>query len=203
MLELGLSDNPHRTAHPEVPDGLTPEARRAREDFYRDYERFLKSVRKIALKVLIWGPALTLASPLTNKRLEIRNALRKRGHFAAFSEEITVGQADIPLNLDEYAQASAADFIIVLAGETLGATGELHDIGSDPKLVQKTFAMFPRSQENGYAGLGIVRQLQGRGAVHWYEESELTQCNVLTQAIERTEMLRFERALFRARRRRR
>ena len=48
--------------------------------------------------------------------------------------------------------------------------------------------MAPESYKEGYAGQGALRELdEGYGSVHWYQDEDIVDCNVLTRACQRVQ----------------
>lgn len=172
---------------PDVPDGLTPAARRARKEFYKAYSDNLKRKEQFALKILVWGPHFTDPGPVAQKRRDIRAALRAAGHFVAFSEEISHATGDdeiISLKYREFSQALAADLIVVLVEDSPGAIAEAHDFCNHPELATKFLIMFPSALRSGYSAQGAIRLIEeGFGGVHYYEPDEILECQVLSRAV--------------------
>ena len=178
---------------PNLSPGLTPEAQEAMKEFLGDYEGFLHVNRRLALKILVWGPSPRSKSRVARKRAEIRDELKKLGHWASFSEDLPPTAPGFSERTKEYAQARAVDLIIVLMEDSPGAIGEVHDFSGDPDIFPKLQVMVPKRYRDGYSGSGALRDLEdatGGGGVHWYEEGEIRSCDVLTRAVRRAEALR-------------
>jgi hypothetical protein len=187
----------------ELPDGLTPKARKQRHNYQQRYEQRLeKMLMAVSLDVLVWGPAVNLDTPLAVKRRDIHNELKRIGHNAMFSEEIKgtkktlpTLEENYPLSLRELAQAIDAHYIIILLDRTTqGATSEL-DICTRRDIAAKVFVMVHKDCEEGYTHLGAIKMIEGgNGAIYWYTDVELETCNVLTMAIQRVELRRSQYA---------
>ena len=187
----------------ELPDGLTPKARKQRQSYQQRYEQRLeKMLMAISLDVLVWGPAVHLETPLAIKRRAIYNELKRIGHNAMFSEEVKstkktlpTPEANYPLSLRELAQAIDAHYIVVLLDRTTqGATSEL-DICIRRDIAAKVFVMVHKDCEEGYTHLAAIKMIEGgNGAIYWYTDIELETCNVLTMAIQRVELRRAQYA---------
>lgn len=178
---------------PEVPPGLTPEARRANKRFHRKVSGFHRKVNSVAFNILVWGKSPTSDSPVARKRVEIRNALKQLGHNALFSEDIpsTASNAYDSEKTKEFPQAMAADFIIVLVEDAPGASAEAHDFGNHPDIAVKIVVFVPERYSEGYSAKGAIKDLEdGYGGVYRYAPSELTECRVLTKAVTRVEARR-------------
>ncbi len=186
----------------KMPKGLTGAAQKARAEFMVRYDELVKlPSEQIALNVLVWGPGDTSSSPVKKKRAEIRTALIDQGHNAMFSEELTslsVAGRGLSEKAKEFAQAEAADLIIILVEGSPGASGEMHDFSNHPKLAPKVLLMIPKSYRSGYSAKGAVRDLSdAHGGVYWYGSGELSKCTVLTKALTRAEGIRRLRAYVR------
>ena len=171
----------------------TEAARQARRSFERRVEEQLKQEKRIAFSILVWGMSPERDAPIAKKRTDIGNQLLEDGHNAMFSEDL----AHLGSNLDlsetskEFAQANAADLIIVLVEGAPGALAEVCDFCVRPDIAPKVYIMAPESYRSGYAGQGALRELdEGYGGVHWYEPQEVVVCNLLTQARKRVQARR-------------
>lgn len=187
----------------ELPDGLTPRARKQRQSYQQKYEQRLeKMLMAVSLDVLVWGPGVRLDTPLARKRKDICSELKRIGHNAMFSEEVKVAkkalpmpEENYPLSLRELAQAIDAQYIVVLLDRTTqGSTSEL-DICIRRDIAAKVFVMVHKDCEGSYTHLSAIKMIEGgNGAIHWYTDIELETCNVLTVAIQRVELRRAQYA---------
>jgi hypothetical protein len=173
-----------------LPEGLTSAAIKARLRFLRTYNACLEKVRKISLNILIWGAGPMGESEAFQKRIEIRRRLIELGHNAMFSEEL--GQQD-PFSQKtlEFAQAQAADLVIILLEDSVGALGETHDFANHPDLIEKIYLLAPNKYKQGYSGVGAIRLLEiSHGGVYWYDEEEITACCMTSKAVQIAEARR-------------
>lgn len=181
------------TDNRSLPEGLSPEARRARARFDRIYRKRLAKVQKVPLTILVWGPNPASETPAARKRLEIRDRLLVLGHNAMFSEELSNVPGNISEKAKEFEQVQIAHLVIVLIEGAPGALAETHDFGNHPDLYHKFLVMVPKEYRKGYSALGAIRDLSdatGGGSVYWYEARDLAACNVLSRAEKRAEALR-------------
>jgi hypothetical protein len=178
----------------EIPEGLTPAARKARDRFIRDLEAYHRKVRNVALNIIVWGPNPESAGPAPQKRKQIRAALIREGHNAMFSEEEEIasliqGISEIE---KEYPQAHYADLIIVLMEGAPGAIAEVCLFGLT-NFGGKFFVMMPTAYQNGFVAVGPIRELAEKhgGSVYWYAEEDLDSCNVMSEALKRATAIRY------------
>ncbi len=134
---------------PDIPKGLTPEAKRERLRFMKAVESLTTKTGKIALSILVWGQDPKKRTPLARKRRQIRAELRRRGHHALFSEEIAGSAGQFSEKTKEFAQALAAHLIIILVEESPGAMAEAHDFCEHPDIAPKVFVLIPQSYKKG------------------------------------------------------
>jgi hypothetical protein len=174
----------------KIPEGLTKAARQTRDRFLEARARFLEQRESISLSVLVWGQHPKSTSEVGKKRREIKQELIDLGHYAVFSEELAVQGAYVSHKVDELAQAHAADVIIALIEDSLGALGETHEFGPYPDIAPKFFVLAPSKYQHDYSGLGILRDLTGYGKVHWYKPPDLKACKVLDAAVRHVETIR-------------
>ena len=178
---------------PVLPEPKTEAARQARRDFDRRVEEQLKQEGQIAFSILVWGMSPDRNAPIARKRKDIGNQLIDDGHNAMFSEDlINLGHGlDLSEASRELAQAREADFIIVLVEGSPGALAEVCDFCVRPDIAHKVYIMAPYSYRDGYPGKGNLQDLdEGYGVVHWYEQQDVTACNLLTQARMRVQARR-------------
>ncbi|MDA1054326.1 MAG: hypothetical protein O3C40_28100 [Planctomycetota bacterium] len=174
-----------------MPPGLTKEAQEERKRFEEAYRAYLEEANKVALSVLVWGQNPMGKTRLANKRIQIRDELIELGHNAMFSEDIDLSVEGLSEKSKEFAQARAADLIVILLEDSPGALAETHDFCNHPEIGPKVYAMIPDKYEAGYSGRGAIKDLdEAYGGVYWYEEGEIQSCNVRTRAIARAEALR-------------
>ena len=132
------------------------------------------------------GRAPTADSAAARKRIEIRDALRKLGHYAAFSEEFEAPNGNLSEKTKEYAQAMCADLIIVVQ-DSPGSLAEVHDFCNDPHLFYKMQIMIPSAYRAGYSVKGAIKDLldaTGGGGVYFYTEEDLKSCEVRSRAVK-------------------
>ncbi|MDR3632343.1 MAG: hypothetical protein P4L84_00825 [Isosphaeraceae bacterium] len=178
----------------DVPDGLTPGAKRARKEFLAVYGRYIEEPRaQVSLNVLVWGPSPTSASAAAKKRIQVRDTLVTLGHHAAFSEDLPSPSGRMSEKTKEYAQARAANLIVIFIEGAPGATAELHDFSSDLEIYHKIMVLVPVEYRKGYSARGAIQELEDAtsgGGVLWYREGDLEKCRVLTAVVKRAEALR-------------
>jgi hypothetical protein len=173
-----------------LPEGLTPEAKKQRKRFLKTYLSHLQKVRKISLSILIWGAGPARQSKTSEKRKEMRKRMVDLGHNAMFSEELEQ-QDSFSQKTVEFAQALAADLVIILLEDSPGALGEVHDFAIHPDLIHKIYVLAPTRYREGYCGVGVCALLEkSHGGIHRYTDDELNACCVTSKAVERAEARR-------------
>lgn len=170
------------------PELKTKAAKQALRNFERQVGERQKGELQIAFNILVWGMSPDRDDPIAQKRKDIGTQLLEDGHNAMFSEDLSYLSQDPDLSetSKEFAQAKAADLIIVLVEGSPGALAEVCDFCVRPDLAPKVYVMAPDSYKAGYAGQGALKELdEGYGGVYWYREEEVKACQVLTQACKR------------------
>lgn len=182
---------PEKSSLPPV--SLRPDAQAVRDDYLARVSQRAEKAKHKPMNILVWGANPYKAVPLAHKRLEIRAELANMGHNPMFSEEIVEALAladkslsELPIKAHELAQAEEADYIVILMGpDAPGTSGEVHDFAPIFKIAQKMCILCPKSYAGGYTG-DVVRTLDsGFHNVYWYTPDELSNCDVLTQALQR------------------
>ncbi|MBI5651480.1 MAG: hypothetical protein HZC40_13715 [Chloroflexi bacterium] len=173
-----------------LPIARTPEAERMLSEFKTRYKTRLERMRNTPLHVLVWGPGTKSSSPVRNKRIQIRDDLLRRGHNAMFSEELKDIGDDLPTKIQELAQIQEAHLVISLLEDAPGALAEAHDFANRQDTASKFFFLIPKKYQGGYSAKGAILILsQLFNCVHWYDEGEIQNCTVLTQALRRVRLV--------------
>lgn len=166
-------------------------AQRERARFDAAYQTLLHEVHEVSLSILIWGPTRRSSSTVATKRREIQRALKRLGHNAMFSEDLPIQMSNISEKSREFAQARAADLIIILMEDSPGALAEAHDFCNHPDIAPNVYVMVPKRYRSGYSGRGAIKDLDdGYGGVYWYSGKELASCNVRDRVVKRAEARR-------------
>ena len=178
---------------PILPEPKTEVARQARKRFERQVEEQQNKEQQIAFNILVWGMSPNRDVPMAQKRKDIGSQLIEDGHNAMFSEDLSSLSQDPDLSETsrEFAQANAADLIIVLIEDSPDALAEVCDFCARPDLAPKVYIMVPDSYKTGYAGQGALKELdEGYGSVHWYRQEDVDACRILTQTCKRVKARR-------------
>lgn len=176
-----------------LPVPLTPEAQKEQKRFNREYRKYLERIKKISFTILVWGQSEENNTLVSQKRVSIRDHLRRNGHNAIFSESLSDDNylQGLSEKSKEFAQAQAAHIIIILLEGSPGALAEAHDFCNHPDLTGKFYIMIPECYKDGYSAKGAIKDLSdGYGGVYWYHEGEIESCNVLNMASTRVEARR-------------
>ncbi|MYB69514.1 MAG: hypothetical protein F4X75_13565 [Gemmatimonadetes bacterium] len=178
---------------PILPEPKTEAAKQARKNFERQLKEQERQEQQIAFSILIWGMSPEKNDPIVKKRKDIGTQLLEDGHNAMFSEDLTnlSNDRDRSEKSNEFAQANAADLVIILIEDSPSALAEACDFCNHPDLAPKIYVMAPNSYKTGYAGQGALQELdEGYGGVYWYQEGEVEACHLLTQASKRVKARR-------------
>jgi hypothetical protein len=175
----------------DMPPGLTPEVQRELERWDEDRRALVAEIKKIPLRILVWGPSAAASNPVAAKRAQIRDALLADGFVAVFSEIWATAEPGLSQKTNELTQALTAHLIIILIEGSPGALAEMHDFSSHPDIVRIMYVMCPRHYQAGYSAQGVGQVLDlAYGNVYWYEDGEIADCKVLARALERANALR-------------
>lgn len=175
----------------DMPAGLTPEVQEELKRWDEDRQSLVAEIKKIPLRILVWGPSAASANLVAVKRVQIRDALLAEGFVAVFSEIWATAAPGLSQKTNELTQALTAHLIIILIENSPGALGEMHDFSSHQDIVRIMYVMCPRRYESGYSAQGAGKILDlAYGNVYWYEDGEIADYKVLTRALERANALR-------------
>ncbi|PYS77743.1 MAG: hypothetical protein DMF67_02735 [Acidobacteria bacterium] len=175
----------------DMPAGLTPEARRELERWDEERRGLVAEIKRIPLRILVWGPSPASPGPVAFKRVQIRDALVAEGFLAVFSEIWAGAAPGLSQKTNELTQALTAHLIIILIEGSPGALAEMHDFSSRQDVARKMLVMCPRRYSDGYSikGAGAILSV-AFGNLDLYEDGEIENCNVLTRALARAVALR-------------
>lgn len=162
--------------------------------FLSRYDEYLRSVEAIVLSVMVLGPKPGVG-PIGEKRVDILNALRGRGHDAFFPEEEDdeAAQRD-PLNLQELLLARSADAVILLRASH-GAVAELSEFARLPEIMAKTLCFVDEEDADSYSSRGVVEELRRRSFnIRTYvSPDDVDQCRLLDETLEYVRLLQYAR----------
>ena len=144
---------------PILPEPKTEAARQARKRFERQVEEQQNKEQQIAFNILVWGMSPNRDVPMAQKRKDIGSQLIEDGHNAMFSEDLSSLSQDPDLSETsrEFAQANAADLIIVLIEDSPGALAEVCDFCARPDLAPKVYIMVPVLTRLGMRAKGHLK----------------------------------------------
>jgi len=156
--------------------------------FMPQYQAVLDQVRQTPLVILVWGPGEG-AGDLYRKRVAIRDELRRRGHAAVFSEEIS-GPAGLSQKMIEFLQAQKADFIVVMQA-SYGAVAEVHDFAEFRVISAKMLIFVDEKAADGYSYRGALAELKTLyNNVETYKyPDDIAQCNLLTKVMAKVDVM--------------
>lgn len=179
---------------PEVPDGLTPEARLVRQRFCEHYAARLADAQRRSLAVLLWQPQPDVQCDVMTKRLEIQQHLQDKGHFAVLQEQVPEPVQTLTWDQRQRAQAESADLIIVLPDRGVSSCEQAASFCSQALgQASKLYGLFP-SQYKDHASDAVTLLAEGYGAISWYGPDDIASCRVLSSALKRVEARRLVHA---------
>ena len=174
---------------PPVP--LSPRAKEYFNTVFKlKYEQLQQAVKQTPLAILVWGPGAS-AGDLYQKRCQIRDELRRRGHAAFFSEDLVDSS---PTSLSqkgiEFLQAQAADLIVVMQA-SYGSVAEVHDFAEHRVINFKMLIFIDERATDGYSYRGALAELKALyNNVETYKyPDDITQCHLLTKVLDKVNVL--------------
>jgi hypothetical protein len=155
------------------------------------YESYNTEAPKIKLRILLWGPTPSAASPLAMKRENIKAVLNGNGHDVWFSEDLGLTGFRPPLNVEEQAQLDSFQLYICLAAADFapGALSEATEFG--PTLGKYFRLWLPEGAQGKYVdrALGDCLRLVGNAPL-FFNEDDLDSCVVSVASSEWVEKWR-------------
>jgi hypothetical protein len=118
--------------------------------------------------------------------------LRREGHAAIFSEELTTDAGGKSrLDLQERAQAEAADLILVIAGSE-GSIAEVHDYARSRRFSSKMHIFIDEKRLAGYSGRGLLESIARLfHNVHQYKyPKDVRECHLLGMVTRKVDDVR-------------
>jgi len=142
----------------------------------------LDQVRRLPIAAVVWGPAPTSASPLAAARVALRDALRRQGHVAHFSEELYDPTQPFSIHTQQAADVESHDIVFSLPGSP-GSIAEAHDFYKLPGLSRKLITFLDNGWSDGYASKSLIElRSLATGDIILYDAPELPDC-IVTQAL--------------------
>lgn len=143
----------------------------------------LAQIGKVPIAALIWGPAPTAATPVSNTRVLLRDTLNSQGHHARFSEDLFDPALPYSNFAQQLAQAKAFDIVFSIP-DSPGSIAEIHDFARIPELSYKVVAFLNSAWSAGYANQSLI-QLESTATcrIQTYDQAALPSC-VLSTALE-------------------
>ena len=133
---------------------LSNEAQELFEQISPKIEKEVNDIMKIAVAVLVWGPAPSAGTPYSEIRVEVKDKLIRDGHLAKFSEDLYDTSIDIPPRAQQVAQAKYFEVIISIP-ESHGSVAEVHDFLSIEEIRQKMIIFINEEFNDGYSNKSI------------------------------------------------
>lgn len=153
----------NRTHEPAI----IPKSQKAKEYHQRVFlPRVLREIEKmntLPVTVFVCGPSED-SQPLTQKKIDTVNELRRLGHNAIMGEELVeelskqdkdAGTSVKTANTYELVGASKSDLIVVFFGSP-GSIGEGHEFLSVSDIGQKTLIFIDGKYKDSYNSVGIL-----------------------------------------------
>lgn len=136
----------------------------------------LARISEVPIAALVWGPNPSGTDPIAQTRLGLRDALRGRGHYAEFSEDLYDATSDRSLFAQQIAQAEAFDVIFSIPG-SYGAIAEIHDFARIPGISHKLIGFVDDAFDKGYSTQSLVAaQTNASCKIQTYNRSDLLNC---------------------------
>jgi len=167
------------------PEPATPEAETATPEYDHLVDELLAEISHISFNILVWGPGVHSESIVAEKRREIYHQLKADKHKCQFSEELKRPRK-LSLQSLQLKQARKSDLIVLLIEATApGAIGEMHDFCQHKELLNKMLIFYPKDMAGTYNGQGLVQTIATAFRnVEYYEEIDITSCNVKTTVLQ-------------------
>jgi hypothetical protein len=139
----------------------------------RDY---LTKIDNVPVAALVWGPSPTSSDPVGQTRLALRDELRRRGHYAAFSEDLYDPTSTRSLFAQQVAQAEAFDIVFSIP-HSPGSIAEIHDFARIPGLSRKVFGFVDSAFDGGYSYKSLVAAESNASCkIQVYDRAQLPKC---------------------------
>jgi hypothetical protein len=135
---------------------------------------------RIKFKILVWGPAPGGGNAAAPKREQIRAELRKMGHEAFFSEEMT--EQGTPTNIVELVQQKQVQLVINVAA-SYGSLAEFENYGI--LLGRRHLVFLNEAARGGFTDTGTRKLFRAAGGDdEFFNEADLDSCALALASID-------------------
>ncbi len=177
-----------------APIDPVPLSPRAQEYFQSTFKPRLDAMQaeivQTPLAILVWGPGASNAD-MYNKRLQIRDELRRRGLAAFFSEDLIGDKPAIYSQKGiEFLEASAADLVVVMQ-VSYGSVAEVHDFSDYRVINSKMLIFISDTATDGYSYQGALTELKAlyNNVETFHIPDDLTSCRLKTMVLDKVALL--------------
>jgi len=156
----------------------------------------LDQLSRVPLIIFVCGPS-EQTNPLTKKKVDTINALRKLGHNAFTGEEIVDElrekdkSANRPVRADNVYEIEAAlqSDLVVIFRASPGSVAEFHEFQAVPHIAAKTFVFADRAHEGSYSSGGaLAMHAKLYGKVELYRSPEdVEKCRLMDKLLRAIE----------------
>lgn len=135
-------------------------------------------ITQVPVAALVWGPNPSAGDPISATRIQLRDALRAKGHVADFSEDLYDPSSSLSTFAQQVAQAEAYDVVFSIPS-SFGAVAEIHDFARLPTVSRKVIAFVDQVHLSGYSHQSLIAaQTSASCRVEMYDGYKLPMCIV-------------------------
>jgi len=135
---------------------------------------------KQKFKILVWGPTPKSDDAAAKKRIQVRDELRKMGHEAFFSEEMSVPA--VPTNLVELVHQKMVHLVVNVAASH-GSLAEFENFGI--LLGRRLLLFLNEAARGGFTDTGTRRVFRAAGGDdEFFADDDLKSCALTLAAVD-------------------
>jgi hypothetical protein len=183
----------HTLPSVEEPEPATDEARATTPAFGQDYGQTENDRSQIVYAILIWEPSQSIHDLIVNERRAIYRALLDKRHQCTLGSALFIpdGQS---LQDCEISQAYASDMTVLLLEPETSPISEWYEFyrDDDDAFTSKILCYYPETAKSRAESWRLDETLYWLKRLSYYQETEITSCQVRTEVLKFVEAKRIQ-----------
>ena len=168
----------------EEPEPITSEAIATTPTYRQDYDQTQNDLHQIVFAILIWEPSRSTYDLIAEERRAIYRALLDKRHQCTLGSSLPVPEGK-SLQDCEITQAQASDMTVLLVEPQISPISEWQEFYHtyDDEFLKKILCYYPETEKADPGSWKLDETLCSLDRLHYYQEAEITSCQVRTKVL--------------------